>query len=135
MITANEMNKANMTTAEKNLWDVLKQYKSKWVVKEKRRFTEAELAAIDRAEVKAGPHGLSICFFMKNSNGYRFISVDSRADLGIGETPDPKDLVIKVLENVGDPNVPMGTTTIRVEYDPEESAESQVVDFNNPFGL
>lgn len=138
MINNNNSNNNGMINnvrTDASVWDVLKQYKSKWVLDNTRRFSEAELNALAGAEVKAGPHGLSVCFYMKNNPGeYRFISLDSQSCLTVGDKPDPKDLVLKTLRNIADPNIPIGSTTLRVDFEPE-SANNEAVDFDNPFGL
>ena len=109
-----------------------------WKCVETRGFTVDEAAAIERAEVVAGKFGLSVCFYIKNTDGDHFyIDADDYSNFMIGDVLDPNKLVLKKLINEHDPKLP--AETLRVdEWKPtpeEPKKDSHPTDFNNPFNL
>lgn len=108
-------------------------YGPKWAVVEERTFSQKEIDAVDHCEVVAGKHGLSMCFFFKNSSLTSYIAIDKRSSLLIGATPDIRTLKLKTLINMGDTEVPLGTKTLKVDVFTPTTNEAQ--DFNNPFNL
>lgn len=117
-----------------NVFESIKKYSAKWVARETRKLNDAELAAVDHIEVKAGPYGISMCFFMKQQGEYSYISLDNNSPLGVGDTVDPKRVILKTLVNIGDPKAELGAVTLRADVAPMEEAKV-ATDFNNPFGL
>lgn len=116
-----------------NIFETIKKYSAKWANRETRKLNEVELAAVDHIEVKAGPHGISMCFFMKKQGEYSYITLDNNCPLGVGDEVDPKRVVLKTLVNIADPKAEIGAVILRADVAPME--EKVAVDFNNPFGL
>ena len=72
-----------------NIFSKLRPYAGKWQLKDSRKFSEEEIAAVERTEVVASQYGNSVCFFMVGG-GMSFIPLSNQSHLGVGESIDRK---------------------------------------------
>lgn len=70
-----------------NIFSTLNVYAEKYAVKDTRKFTPEELAAVDHAVVVESQYGLSACFYMK-AGGQTYIPMSTEATAGLGEELD-----------------------------------------------
>jgi len=87
-----------------NIFSALRIYAGKWNVKDSRKFTEDELAAVDKAQVVDSQYGLSVCFFMK-SGGQTFIPLDQNSSKATGDTVDLKEASLLTLGRQGEADI------------------------------
>ena len=62
-------------------------YAGKYLVKNKRNFSEEEIACVERNEIVAVQNGKTVCFYM-NGGGQTFIPLMSTSSMGAGESID-----------------------------------------------
>lgn len=111
--------------------DSLKSYDSEWVETQTRKFSEAEVNAIQACVVVASKWGKSVCFSVIGSKKY--IPLEPIATVNIGDSLDPSKMEIVSLKYVGsDPDKIKLKEILRVRIpEPEEQEAS----FDDPFGL
>lgn len=87
-----------------NLFSNLKVYDGKWSEKSSRKFTQEELALVDKAQVVESQYGSSCCFFMKNSTTmYVPMSQDAKSE--VGDMVDLSSAEIVTLEKQGEKDI------------------------------
>lgn len=87
-----------------NLFSNLKVYGGKWSVKSTRKFTNGEVALVDKAQVVDSQYGSSVCFFMKNgTTTYVPLSNDSKAQ--VGDVIQLSEAEIVTLEKQGEADI------------------------------
>lgn len=87
-----------------NLFSNLKVYGGKWSEKSSRKFTEEELALVDKAQVIESQYGSSCCFFMKNGTTM-YIPMSNDAKSEVGDFIDLKSADIVTLEKQGEKDI------------------------------
>ena len=87
-----------------NIFSKLKQYAGKWQLKDSRKFSEEEIAAVERTEVVASQYGNSVCFFMKQG-GMAFIPISKDSNLGVGESIDMQNAKLLTLSKQGEDDI------------------------------
>ena len=87
-----------------NLFSNLKVYGGKWSEKSSRKFSQEELALVNKAQVVESEYGSSCCFFMKNGTTmYVPMSQDAKAD--VGDMIDLSSAEIVTLEKQGERDI------------------------------
>ena len=87
-----------------NLFSNLKVYGGKWSEKSSRKFSQEELALVNKAQVVESEYGSSCCFFMKNGTTmYVPMSQDAKAD--VGDMIDLSSAEIVTLEKQGEKDI------------------------------
>lgn len=87
-----------------NFFSNKKVYGGKWSVKSVSKFTEEEIALVDKAIVVESDFGESCCFFMKNGTTiYTPMSNDSKSS--VGDSLNLRDIEIVVLEKTGESDI------------------------------
>lgn len=87
-----------------NLFSNLRVYGGKWSEKSSRKFTNEELALVDKAMVVDSQYGSSCCFFMKNgSTMYVPMSNDSKSE--VGDMVDLSTAEIVTLKKQGEKDI------------------------------
>ena len=87
-----------------NIFQNLRVYAGKWMVKASRSFTQDEIDAVDHATVVDSQYGNSVCFFMKGG-GQTFIPLSTNSTLGIGDDVDLSKASLLTLEREGDADI------------------------------
>jgi hypothetical protein len=87
-----------------NIFQNLRVYSGKWMVKASRSFTQDEINAVDHATVVNSQYGNSVCFFMKGG-GQTFIPLATDSTLGIGDNVDLSKASLLTLERAGDADI------------------------------
>lgn len=87
-----------------NIFQNLRVYAGKWMVKARRSFTQDEINAVDHATVVDSQYGNSVCFFMKGG-GQTFIPLSTYSPLGIGDVVDLSKASLLTLERAGDADI------------------------------
>ena len=87
-----------------NIFSKLRQYAGKWQLKDSRKFSEEEIAAVERTEVVASQYGNSVCFFMKQG-GMAFIPLSKESTLGVGESVDLSTAKLLTLSKEGEDDI------------------------------
>ena len=87
-----------------NIFQNLRVYAGKWMVKASRSFTQDEINAVDHATVVDSQYGNSVCFFMKGG-GQTFIPLSTNSTLGIGDNVDLSKASLLTLERAGDADI------------------------------
>jgi len=87
-----------------NIFSSLRVYAGKWNVKETKKFSEEEIALVDRAEVVDSQYGQSVCFFMK-SGGMTYIPLDQNSSKATGDTVDLSQASIVTLSKQGEADI------------------------------
>lgn len=87
-----------------NIFQNLRVYAGKWMVKASRSFTQDEIDAVDHATVVDSQYGNSVCFFMKGG-GQTFIPLSTNSTLGIGDDVDLSKASLLTLERAGDADI------------------------------
>lgn len=87
-----------------NIFQNLRVYAGKWMVKASRSFTQDEIDAVDHATVVDSQYGNSVCFFMKGG-GQTFIPLSTNSTLGIGDSVDLSKASLLTLERAGDADI------------------------------
>lgn len=125
----------------KNIFDdvtLVKDYQPRWKVLSSRQFNAKEQSLIDNCKVVAGDYGLSICFAMQNGHK-RWISLDSQSQLNLGDTPEVKDIVIKIIQSTVNLTTDKGNVlpkgTKKLVCDAVEPKQTVEDEFDNPLGL
>ena len=87
-----------------NLFSNLKVYGGKWSEKSSRKFTQEELALVEKAKVVDSQYGSSCCFFMKNGTAmYVPMSQDAKSE--VGDIVDLSTAEIVTLEKQGEKDI------------------------------
>lgn len=126
-------NNRNNNEDMENVFDGLTQYGGKWECINQRLLNKREVSGIKSCEVKPSDYGLSMCFLMINGKK-TYIPIDKQSDLNVGDTPNPADIILKKLKNVGEPSQPLGKIILKCDVDKDDDDEV-ATDFNDPFGL
>ena len=87
-----------------NLFSNLKVYGGKWSEKSARKFTQEELALVDKAQVVDSQYGSSCCFFMKNGTTM-YVPMSQDAKSGVGDMVDLSSAEIVTLEKQGEKDI------------------------------
>ena len=87
-----------------NLFSNLKVYGGKWFEKSSRKFTQEELALVDKAQVVESQYGSSCCFFMKNGTTM-YIPMSQDAKSEVGDMVDLSSAEIITLEKQGEKDI------------------------------
>lgn len=87
-----------------NIFSSLRVYAGKWNVKETKKFSEEEIALVDRAEVVDSQYGQSVCFFMK-SGGMTYIPLDQNSSRATGDTVDLRQASLVTLSKQGEADI------------------------------
>jgi hypothetical protein len=87
-----------------NIFSSLRVYAGKWNVKETKKFSEEEIALVDRAEVVDSQYGQSVCFFMK-SGGMTYIPLDQNSSRTTGDTVDLSKASLVTLSKQGEADI------------------------------
>lgn len=87
-----------------NLFSNLKVYGGKWSEKSSRKFSQEELALVEKAKVVESEYGLSCCFFMKNGTTM-YVPMSQDAKSGIGDMVDLSSAEIVTLEKQGEKDI------------------------------
>ena len=87
-----------------NLFSNLKVYGGKWSEKASRKFSQEELALVDKAQVVESEYGSSCCFFMKNGTTM-YVPMSQDAKSGIGDMVDLSSAKIVTLEKQGEKDI------------------------------
>ena len=87
-----------------NLFSSLRVYGGKWAEKASRKFTQDELALVNKAKVVESQYGNSCCFFMANGTTmYVPMSTDSKS--GVGDIINLNEAEIVTLEKAGEKDI------------------------------
>ena len=87
-----------------NIFQNLRVYAGKWMVKASRSFTQDEIDAVDHATVVDSQYGNSVCFFMK-AGGQTFIPLSTNSTLGVGDSVDLTKAKLLKLHRDGDADI------------------------------
>lgn len=87
-----------------NIFSALRVYAGKWQVKETKKFSQEEIALVDRAEVVDSQYGQSVCFFMK-AGGMTYIPLDQNSSRATGETVDLSQATLVTLSKQGEADI------------------------------
>ena len=87
-----------------NLFSNLKVYGGKWSEKSSRKFSQEELALVDKAQVVESEYGSSCCFFMKNGTTM-YVPMSQDAKSGIDDIVDLSSAEIVTLEKQGEKDI------------------------------
>ena len=87
-----------------NLFSGLRVYGGKWAEKASRKFTQDELALVDKAQVVESEYGSSCCFFMKNGTTM-YVPMSQDAKSGVGDMVDLSSAEIVTLEKQGEKDI------------------------------
>lgn len=87
-----------------NIFNVLKVYAGKWVVKATREFTPEEIAAVSSAVIVASEYGNSVCFHMV-SGGMTFIPLANDSTKGVGESINLSECKLITLGKEGEADI------------------------------
>lgn len=70
-----------------NIFNSLRVYAGKWMIKSSRAFTEEEINAVKAAVIVPSQYGNSVCFMMVRG-GQTYIPLANDATVGVGESID-----------------------------------------------
>ena len=87
-----------------NIFSKLRQYAGKWQLSDSRKFSEEEIASVERTEIVASQYGNSVCFFMKEG-GMSFIPLSKESSLGVGESIDMQNAKLLTLSKQGEDDI------------------------------
>ena len=87
-----------------NIFLKLRPYAVKWKLSDSRKFSEEEIAAVERTEVVSSQYGNSVCFFMKEG-GRTFIPLSNQSNLGVGESVDMHNAKLLTLSKQGEDDI------------------------------
>ena len=87
-----------------NIFSALRVYAGKWQVKETKKFSQEEIALVDRAEVVDSQYGQSVCFFMK-AGGMTYIPLDQNSSKATGDTVDLSQASLVTLSKQGEADI------------------------------
>lgn len=87
-----------------NIFSALRVYAGKWSVKETKKFSQEEIALVDRAEVVDSQYGQSVCFFMK-AGGMTYIPLDQNSSKATGDTVDLSQASLVTLSKQGEADI------------------------------
>lgn len=87
-----------------NLFSNLKVYGGKWSEKSSRKFSQEELALVDKAQAVESEYGSSCCFFMKNGTTM-YVPMSQDAKSGVGDIVDLSTAEIVTLEKQGEKDI------------------------------
>ena len=87
-----------------NLFSNLKVYGGKWSEKSSRKFSQEELALVDKAQVVESEYGSSRCFFMKNGTTM-YVPMSQDAKSGVGDMVDLSSAGIVTLEKQSEKDI------------------------------
>jgi len=87
-----------------NIFSALRVYAGKWQVKETKKFSQEEIALVDRAEVVDSQYGQSVCFFMK-AGGMTYIPLDQNSSRATGDTVDLSQATLVTLSKQGEADI------------------------------
>ena len=93
-----------MGIEEMNIFSKLRQYAGKWQLSDSRKFSEEEIAAVERTEVVTSQYGNSVCFFMKGG-GMSFIPLSNQSNVGVGESIDMNNAKLLTLSKQGEDDI------------------------------
>ena len=87
-----------------NIFSALKVYVGKWNVKNRRKFTDDEIQAVESAKVVDSQYGQSVCFMMKGG-GMTFIPLDQNSSKATGDEVDLTQASLVTLEKQGESDI------------------------------
>jgi len=120
--------------------EVAQTYQPMWVEKSSRKFTEAEIALINECVVTQGNFDRSVLFTLKNGKKtwtpIEKSSVVKYADeMNVGDSLDIRRMILVELDYTGtDPKYKV-RKTFKIRYTPAKESASEIVSFDNPFGV
>ena len=87
-----------------NIFNSLRVYAGKWMLKASRAFTQEEIAAVKSATVVPSQYGNSVCFMMVGG-GQTYIPLANDATVGVGESVDLTKAQLLTLSKEGEPDI------------------------------
>lgn len=84
-----------------NIFNSLRVYAGKWMIKASRAFTQEEIAAVKSATVVPSQYGNSVCFMMVGG-GQTYIPLANDATVGVGEYVDLTKAQLLTLSKEGE---------------------------------
>ena len=114
-------------------YDLIKIYKSEWEEVSSRKFTEAEVNAVQEATVVASKYGKSVCFFIP-SKGKGFVPLEPIAKVNLGDKLNMSEIELVNLKYIGNDINQAKDHIMRIRV-PEKNDQLEVVSFDNPFGV
>ena len=87
-----------------NIFNSLRVYAGKWMVKASRAFTQEEIAAVKSATVVPSQYGNSVCFMMVGG-GQTYIPLANDATVGVGESIDLTKAQLLTLSKEGESDI------------------------------
>lgn len=87
-----------------NIFNSLRVYAGKWMVKASRAFTQEEIAAVKSATVVPSQYGNSVCFMMVGG-GQTYIPLANDATVGVGESVDLTKAQLLTLSKEGESDI------------------------------
>lgn len=115
------------------IFDMFKGYKSEWKEVSKRFFTSDEASAVvdGVGEVVASKFGQSLCFVMVSTGEKKYLPLEPSSATEVGKKVNLTNVEMVQLHYEGTGKVDKDTI-LRARL---HAGESDVNDFNNPFGL
>ena len=86
------------------IFDSLKTYGGKWMPKSVRKFTNEEIALVDKAQVVDSQFGMSCCFFMKNGTTM-YVPMSNDSSKTVGDFIQLAAAEIVTLEKTGEADI------------------------------
>ena len=87
-----------------NIFNSLRVYAGKWMIKASRAFTQEEIAAVKSATVVPSQYGNSVCFMMVGG-GQTYIPLANDATVGVGESVDLTKAQLLTLSREGESDI------------------------------
>lgn len=87
-----------------NIFQSIRVYPGKWFVKNSRKFSAEEIAAVASAQVVDSQYGYSVCFTMV-SGGTAYIPLDVNSDLSEGDSVDLSKAELLTLGREGEADI------------------------------
>lgn len=87
-----------------NIFNSLRVYAGKWMIKASRAFTQEEIAAVKSATVVPSQYGNSVCFMMVGG-GQTYIPLANDATVGVGESMDLTKAQLLTLSKEGESDI------------------------------
>lgn len=87
-----------------NIFNSLRVYAGKWMIKASRAFTQEEIAAVKSATVVPSQYGNSVCFMMVGG-GQTYIPLANDATVGVGESVDLTKAQLLTLSKEGESDI------------------------------
>ena len=87
-----------------NIFNSLRVYAGKWMIKASRAFTQEEIAAVKSATVVPSQYGNSVCFMMVGG-GQTYIPLANDATIGVGESVDLTKAQLLTLGKEGESDI------------------------------